>query len=381
MCTSNVSCALQKDSKSLTDIGSGSGSVGLSNLTAPITWSTQTDEDEPDAKTGGSDTGNNIGFDNSNDFYVKMAANDSKMIVRNSGGEIIEFRNSVNTWKRILPIATENVFPDLGDASHYWGVLHVDTVRFEGRGDGDTHIAVDNSNDMEFSVEDDDDKFIFKGDNKTILEMAEDGGLTIYRSISHGDGSISIGTVANPFPIGSFNQVIGGQYIHTKGAITFDGLSEKSAYVEGNGGRGFWAEGTNLWMRSGGNDVNMSTLGSGGGGTPTIADNSITLAKIAADTGDNNKYLQVVNGEPTWSAGSTVALPAGPSFDSVTVTNQFKHTGNGFGVFNSFTSGQQVIQKLQSGQRTYATRTLAEKIGQIYNALNAYGFVRLTEFS
>ena len=67
--------------------------------------------------------------------------------------------------------------------------------------------------------------------------------------------------------------------------------------------------------------------------------------------------------------------------ESLVVSNQFRHTGNSFGVFGSLTNGQQVIAKLQSGRTSYDTHDLAEKIAQIYNALQAYGFVRLTEFS
>ena len=70
--------------------------ASFSNLTEPITWSTTT------SYRSGSDTGNNIGFDStSDDFYIKMSRDTSKMIIRNTDGELVEFGPFIKFYESI----------------------------------------------------------------------------------------------------------------------------------------------------------------------------------------------------------------------------------------------------------------------------------------
>lgn len=62
------------------------------------------DDDDDDSYTGGMDDGNNIGFDASNDFYLKMGESDSKFIFRNKSGLILEGNNTeLKYHERIVP--------------------------------------------------------------------------------------------------------------------------------------------------------------------------------------------------------------------------------------------------------------------------------------
>ena len=96
---------------------SGGGTASLSNLTVPITWSTTT------SYRSGSDTGNNIGFDcTADDFYVKMSRGTSKMIIRNTDGELAEFGSNIRFYTSVLPNA--NIRFNLGQSSLKWANIH-----------------------------------------------------------------------------------------------------------------------------------------------------------------------------------------------------------------------------------------------------------------
>ena len=99
-----------------------SGVTSFSNLGFPITWKTTTS-----GKSGGSDTGNNIGFDNSNDFHVKMADSDSKFFIRNSGGQLFEITNSITKlYKSAYP--HQNKTLSLGADGQTWAGVHSQTL-------------------------------------------------------------------------------------------------------------------------------------------------------------------------------------------------------------------------------------------------------------
>ena len=92
---------------------SGGGTASLSNLTVPITWSTTT------SYRSGSDTGNNIGFDSTaDDFYIKMSRSTSKMIIRNTDGELAEFGPFIKFYESIVPSTRATL--TLGSDSQMW---------------------------------------------------------------------------------------------------------------------------------------------------------------------------------------------------------------------------------------------------------------------
>ena len=87
--------------------------ASFSNHEEPITWSTTS------SYRSGSDTGNNIGFDStSDDFYIKMSRDTSKMIIRNTDGELAEFGPFIKFYESIVPSTRATL--TLGSDSQMW---------------------------------------------------------------------------------------------------------------------------------------------------------------------------------------------------------------------------------------------------------------------
>ena len=84
----------------------------LTNLKAPITWDIEATD-----TVGGSDEGANIGFDRSDDFYIKAPWTASKMIFKARGTDKI----SMNRFETVTqPILFQNTSPHSLENGHMW---------------------------------------------------------------------------------------------------------------------------------------------------------------------------------------------------------------------------------------------------------------------
>ena len=90
----------------------------LTDRKTPITWSMLTS-----GKTGGSDSKNNISFDNANDFYVRMSGTGSKFFVKAGTNTIFEATSSnTKIWTtQLIPASASAVF---GSDSVPWFAIY-----------------------------------------------------------------------------------------------------------------------------------------------------------------------------------------------------------------------------------------------------------------
>ena len=204
-------------------------------LTEPITWSTQQDTTADDAKTGGSDTGNNIGFDNANDLYIKLANATSKMIIKARGSDLLEI--------------------DAG----------TDAIRKHTRGHILSHLDIFPDDDATFNLGSEDYKWNEAHTNKLKLYNAD--------GLMAGAGSIKIGSNDAPFGIGYFNQlfvtptgITGGQVTAPKflvnGLLDDEGTSIDPPDDDIVNGL-IWKKGSDVFVQTGGNKVDLSNIGGG----------------------------------------------------------------------------------------------------------------------
>ena len=125
------------------NLGSIGDTPSLSGLTSPISWTTVTDPLATGAKTGGAEGGNNIGFDNDNDYYIKMKGD--TMIVKSGTTDLFEIKNNSgakNTQQGVTDIIADGFIKtrlmlNLQDAGN---VNYVTRTNGEIWRDGD-HIA------------------------------------------------------------------------------------------------------------------------------------------------------------------------------------------------------------------------------------------------
>ena len=118
-------------SVNLTTLGGG-GAVGLSDLTAPITWKIDATD-----TVGGSDEGANIGFDKSDDFYVKAPWTSSKMIFKARGTDKL----AVNALETVTqPVKFEDAHPSSPSDGLVWRSNNDVMVRTGGQNLNLSHL-------------------------------------------------------------------------------------------------------------------------------------------------------------------------------------------------------------------------------------------------
>ena len=98
----------------------------ITGLTSPITWSTATS-----GKTGGTDNENNIGFDNSNDFYIRMKG--TKIIIKSGTTDIFEVKlhtedddGRIKVRENMTPFVSKDA--SLGVSTNRWNEVHTHSI-------------------------------------------------------------------------------------------------------------------------------------------------------------------------------------------------------------------------------------------------------------
>ena len=218
------------DVKELSDIGSGGDAPGLSLLTVPITWSTQNDRTADDAKTGGADNENNIGFDNANNFYIKMKG--TKMIVKAGDTDVLDVSSSrFQVEGNLTP--SESRGANLGLSSNRWDEIHAQS-----------------------------------------LKLYESPGLIA------GAGSINIGTDGDRFGVGYFGSLHATNYSIAKIFVANSSTSDPTDITNGT----IWQKGGNVFVQTGGGKKNLSNIGTSGSSGTTSVPDPLTVNKLTVNS-------------------------------------------------------------------------------------------------
>ena len=203
--------------------GGNTVDLGLKNLTIPIRWSIAAA-----GKSGGNENENNIGFDNSNDFYVKMKG--SKMIIKSGNDDLFEVKNdtvlnrvttkgAIKIYKDMIPSANEA--ESLGKADLRWNKIYAKSITLYGT-----------------------------------------------PALSAGSTDQSIGTSERPFGVGNFGNIFSTNNIitkvyHVNGTFDADDMPSDPSGTISNGM--IWRKGDDVIVQTGGSRVDLSNISGGTG--------------------------------------------------------------------------------------------------------------------